>query len=313
MGYGLVIDKNNIWAVGEIHTPENDRTDSNGYWINPFNIAKWNGVKWNLLRISSKTSSGSTVEAPLTSIFAFGTDDIWFLSSAGSYVHWDGKKYNSSFIEGARGNLDKIWGTSSSDIYFSGRKGLLYHYDGINWTSLETGTEIRLLDIWGDPSGSIIWSCGYDDELGTILLKIQNKQAVIVYEDIDNWFGIRSDSLSGVLTSIWTDNPNSLFIMSHAGLYTASESTNGKAKRIWFNNYFSPGFPWRIRGSANNDILICGDFSFIAHYNGSTIYQFPSLTGRIRSWSISIKNNIYTCSGLDVESGSAIVIRGYRK
>jgi len=38
-----MIDKNDIWAVGEIHTPETDRYDSLGNWVPPFNAVHWDG------------------------------------------------------------------------------------------------------------------------------------------------------------------------------------------------------------------------------------------------------------------------------
>lgn len=32
-----IINENNIWAVGEIHTEDTDKFDSNGVWIQPYN------------------------------------------------------------------------------------------------------------------------------------------------------------------------------------------------------------------------------------------------------------------------------------
>jgi hypothetical protein len=38
-----VINDSLVWAVGDIHTAETDRYDSSGAWVNPFNLAVWNG------------------------------------------------------------------------------------------------------------------------------------------------------------------------------------------------------------------------------------------------------------------------------
>ncbi len=307
-----VINENNIWAVGEIHTPETDKSDSLGHWIPPFNSAYWNGSEWNYSYIPDRGITGSITNADITAIFAFNSNDVWFLSGAGSYVYWNGNVWESKYITEAGGRLQRIWGTSSSNIYFAGKDGYLMHYDGSNWTRLETGTEIDLLDIWGAPDGSVVWACGFTDYLGTILLKIEDKQVTTSYFDNDNRFNIRQDSLSGVLTSIWTDDGHSLFTIASAGLYSANRSTNGEAERIWFDNNFSPGFPWRIRGTAKNDILITGDFTFIAHYNGLTVHPFYELTGRVRTWAISLKGNLFCCAGVDFESVRAVILRGKR-
>ncbi|MBZ0181527.1 MAG: hypothetical protein K8F60_03660 [Melioribacteraceae bacterium] len=38
-----IINENDIWAVGEIHTEETDQFDSNGVWIQPYNAVHWDG------------------------------------------------------------------------------------------------------------------------------------------------------------------------------------------------------------------------------------------------------------------------------
>lgn len=38
-----IINENNIWVVGEIHTAETDQFDSSGVWVQPYNAAYWDG------------------------------------------------------------------------------------------------------------------------------------------------------------------------------------------------------------------------------------------------------------------------------
>ena len=45
-----IINENDIWAVGEIHTA--DDTDSSGHYVGPYNAVHWDGQKWELKRIS---------------------------------------------------------------------------------------------------------------------------------------------------------------------------------------------------------------------------------------------------------------------
>jgi len=48
-----IINENNIWAVGEIHTAETDQFDSNGVWVKPYNVVHWDGTSWELTRIAN--------------------------------------------------------------------------------------------------------------------------------------------------------------------------------------------------------------------------------------------------------------------
>ncbi len=68
-----IINENNIWAVGEIHTDKTDQFDSNGVWVQPYNAVHWDGNNWELKRIFI-----NGYFYPLYAIFAFNENDIWF-------------------------------------------------------------------------------------------------------------------------------------------------------------------------------------------------------------------------------------------
>ncbi len=137
-----IVNENDIWAVGKIHTAETDTFDSLGNWIPPYNAVHWDGSEWELKRI---TYDGSfwTIE----SVFAFFSNDIWF----SAFVKWNG----TNFIELPIPNvligygINKIWGTSSTDFYVVGTQGLIAHYNGSGWHRIETGIEIPIQDVWG--------------------------------------------------------------------------------------------------------------------------------------------------------------------
>ena len=95
-----IIDKDNIWAGGEIYlldsTGQRDPTH--------YNAVHWNGIKWEVLRIPTKTYSGDISSSPIKALYAFSQNDIWTFSDAGSYSHWDGKVWKTQFV------LEKGWG-----------------------------------------------------------------------------------------------------------------------------------------------------------------------------------------------------------
>jgi hypothetical protein len=304
-----MIDETDIWAVGEIHTPETDQFDSLSKWIPPYNAVHWDGQQWKMVRTEAPGYGFGTN----FSVYTFEANNIWI--GGGIPQHWDGNSWtfygsSSGYPGGFR--INKIWGTSSSNLYFVGDEGNIVHYNGSTWQKLNSGTTIDLYDVWGVPDGSVVWACGRTDFVGTILLKISGTTVEKVYEDNDNWSNIRQDSLSGILSSIWTNDPAMVYIMSHAGMYLASSDTRGEATRIWTNNDHLPGFPRIMRGQSKNDIFTGGDFSMMAHYNGKSWKIFSELQGRIRTRGIAIKGSLVFAAGTDLNTNRGIILWGER-
>ena len=133
-----IIDENNIWAVGEIYL-----NDSLGQPDpTPYNSVYWDGTNWDIIRIPTKTFSGSIVSSQIRTIFAFNENDIWTFSIAGSFSHWNGSKWETEFVSERDGSGNKLWGTSSSDLYLVCTNGGISYYNGTNWQKIESGTEL---------------------------------------------------------------------------------------------------------------------------------------------------------------------------
>jgi hypothetical protein len=308
-----IIDKNDIWAVGEIHTAETDTFDSLGNWVPSYNAVHWNGKEWELKRIPFTGWCSAVEFPPIRSIFAFFENDIWFARS-GSLVHYNGISfYNDCGMNTLLdGSINKIWGTNSNNMFIVGGSGTIIHYNGSSWQELESNNTVDLLDIYGSPDGSVVWACGFSDFISTVLLKISGTVVELVYDDLNHWHTIRDDSLSGTLTGVWTDNTEQVYLISPAGMYIAPSSTRGEAQRIWLDNNFLPGFPRALRGYTGCDLFTAGDFSFMAHYNGATWHIYNDFAGRIRSRGIAMTENLVILAGLDIQTNRATIIRGAR-
>jgi hypothetical protein len=142
-----IIDKNNIWAVGEIMIK-----DSIGNGYKTYNAVHWNGVKWELKRIPSIICGNNTIVfSAIYSIYAFNENNIFF-TDGGEIIHFDGISYKQdcSINSLLTGKINKLWGTSSSDLYAVGNNGNIAHYNGTKWTKIESGTDLNINDIWGD-------------------------------------------------------------------------------------------------------------------------------------------------------------------
>jgi hypothetical protein len=290
-----IVNDTLIYAVGEIYG-----SDSSGSPINPpYNFARWNGQTW---QFATSSDSGYGY-GELYCIYAFSAQDIWAANTV--CEHWDGLKW--TFYGSTRGYLGgfrirKLWGKSSSDLYAVGEEGNIQHYDGTSWQKLASGTTADLLDVYGTPDGSTVWACGWRDLNPTVLLRIQGTQVQKVNEN-SNFVLLRSNSLSSVLSSICCPTGNYLFVTSNYGLYQCPIGTHGEGSRLSFSPDYFPGFPFRVRGSSDNDLLVAGEYDFIAHYNGSTWRYYEQLmTPEGHFASVDVKGNIAMAVGYQYHS-----------
>ncbi|HEX9657216.1 MAG TPA: glucosyl transferase, partial [Bacteroidota bacterium] len=84
----VIINDTLAYAVGEIY-----KMDSLGNWDpNAYNLVKWDGSSWELMRIQFYTICGqpSRTPYPAKAIFAFSENDVWITSQGGQVARWDG-------------------------------------------------------------------------------------------------------------------------------------------------------------------------------------------------------------------------------
>ncbi|MCX7759374.1 MAG: hypothetical protein N2169_07215, partial [bacterium] len=275
-----IINDTLAYAVGEISV-----RDSNGQWINPpYNMAQWDGKSWKLKRIMYNYQ-GSDYYAPLHSVFAFSENDYWVGSN--QPMKWNGTKW-ITFDLGSdiwNGWIKKIWGSNGNNVFIVGGNGAIAHFDGVRWRRIEItpesgqgGTDVDLTDVWGSPNGSIVWATAYsDDRYETYLLRYSGIDWNIAYDGTNSWYHT-PDSISGVITSIWTNSKNKVFVGAGAGIFLCDVRLNWKSLLItpfgWLRT-----LPSRIRGEAINDIFIVGTYGFIGHYNGLTSKHYKDYWG----------------------------------
>ena len=132
-----IINENDIWAVGEIHTAETDQFDSNGVWVQPYNAVRCDGVKWELKRIMfysdpDKPEYGKD-SSPCESAFVFNESEFAITSNVQTIIF--DKAGNERIIKMGfpwkdRFTISSIWGTTSQDFYVVGNGGNIAHYNG---------------------------------------------------------------------------------------------------------------------------------------------------------------------------------------
>jgi hypothetical protein len=297
-----IINENNIWAVGEINIAD---TSINGYTA--YNAVHWDGSQWELKRIFYQGSFWA-----IRTVFAFNENDIWF----SAFVRYDGQNFIELPIPPILNGwtINKIWGGSSNDLYAVGNDGNIAHYQNWQWSRITSGTDVDLLDVWGTTDGKIVWVSGKNLNK-TVLLKIENKIANIVFEDQYPW-QIKEERISGGISSIWTDSKNFIYLTTPITAYRCLSTTSGEGKEIYpFDDYLNGG-TIRIRGNSGNDIITSGSNCSILHYNGFSWKRYEQFTDiNTYLWSSDIRGNILVSVGDKLENlfyYKAIIIVGRR-
>ena len=284
-----IIDENDIWAVGEIHTKDTDQWNADStQWVQPYNAAHWDGEKWELKRIYFHLCPNSIYLSayPIEAIFSINKNNIWF-TEGGSIVTWDGVRFKQdcSVNKILTGGIRKIWGTSDRDLYIVGTNGFIAHYDGKQWTRIESGTNTMIQDIWGIKDNLILCAIapGYGASNSDIY-QIKEDRTVATIP----WVEGRA------VRSIWFNNPVNIFTCG-SGVF--KREINGKWKELAGKDVLNVSTE-RIRGMANNDLFIVGHFGAVMHFNGMNFKVYPKLSSGIY-YSCDYKNGVMIAVGFN--------------
>ncbi len=289
-----IINENDIWAVGEIYLLDSIGVpDPNAY-----NAVHWDGNQWELEKIKTN-SCGGVKYPPIKTIFAFSGNDILFAHIDGSISHYNGIEFTNdcSLITQLNGSANKIWGVSKNDFYVVSGSGFIAHCRNGQWSRIESGTDANINDIWGvmnqitnERKIFCAVPSGYDI----------TKRRILTIDQENNIDSLRWNGK--VVTSIWTNNGKFLYT-SGDGIY------NNKAGN-WTDEISIPFYYTnRIRGNNLNDIFVCGNYGFLAHFNGMNwkVYnEFLQMNTSVFR-SIALKNNIVVAVGFDGESALIII------
>jgi hypothetical protein len=285
-----IINDTLAYAVGAIYL--NDSTtgqpDPNAY-----NLVKWDGVKWNLIRLQFYTFCGqsSTGSYPTNAIFAFGPTDIW-IASGSEITHYDG--INQLVTMCTPVSINKLWGTSSNDIYVVGALGGIAHYNGSSWTKIESGTTLNVYDIYGAyNSASKQW------EILAVAGEIASSHDRRILRITGTTAAALSDApITDALSGVWFVPCEHYYVIGSGIFEKASLADN-----TWTNKpfYITTYYTGAIRGNAVNDVIVGGSYGELLHYNGSTWKSYRSevaLSDGVYS-SVAIRNNLVIAVGED--------------
>ena len=288
-----IIDENDIWVVGEI------KSDSIRPW-EPYNAVHWDGNKWELKKIPFVDKTGYIWYTPISSIFAFSPNEIWF--EAG--IHYNGQEFISKPINiDFPSNVKRMWGPSSQDVFIVGYFGLIAHYNGRKWKKIPTETTLPIEDIWGG------WNpkTGKQEVICVTTGGTNPRSWTIIDVQQDNAIPLSRDGLSPFLDGIWFVPGKGYYVVGDGIFFKNDIYSDSPWKMIKVNSYFSHG----IRGNNLCDIVIAGAYGEILHYNGYSWENYTDVLGkRIGYEEIDIKGDIVVAVGDFL--GNAVITMGKR-
>lgn len=187
------------------------------------------------------------------------------------------------------GDLNDVWGTSSSDIYAVGEGGTVLYYDGVAWTPMASHTVETLYGIWGSGGN---WGGGdrvYAVGGGGTMLRYSGS----------GWSQMTVPPSTPALYGVWGNSATDVFAVGANGTvlyydgvsWTAVASGTTQALRgVW--------------GTSGSNVLAVGDLGTIVHYDGVD----DNLDGSL--WDPMTSGTSYQLSAVWGDSASNVYVVG---
>lgn len=293
-----------VYAVGAVYLRDSlGKLDPN-----PYNIVKWNGSAWLLMRIPFVGACSAVTYPPIKAICALSQENI-LLTNGGSVVTYDGTnasmdcRMNSMLV----GAINKICAVGPGDIYAAGNSGTIVHYSNESWQKLESGTATDLRDITGEIGGQFVWTCGYSNDLSQSALLEYNGQS---WSTVWTREGASTAPYGDLVSSV-TVIGRSLYLTSNSGVFRQSATASFADAQCVLS---LPSFPYRIRGSSANNVFVVGDYTRIWHYNGLTWKLLNSGESTRPLYGLAVAGNFAVAVGADYSTipARAVIYTGRR-
>ena len=298
-----IISENDIWIVGVFY-----ELDSLGnVESQPHNAAHWDGTRWTAIRVQFHTICGQSdlTPYPASSALAFGTGDIWIAIDGSQVARWIGSEQQSATCLPFSFSIRKLWGPQQTSIYAVGDAGSIAYYNGTAWQKVESGTSVDVQDVWGGTNRNVgtnvaMFAASNEYTAGEKKLLRVNSSGVL-----DEFPWPMQDRR---LHSVWFSANSPLYVCG-GGIFVWKGLAWKEITEVplIFTN--------RIRGNAENDIFVVGDFGLVAHGNGSTWHVYSQFGMQGVYHSLDVKRNTMIAVGEITVSGNStrgIVLRGTR-
>jgi len=147
-----IIDKDNIWAVGEIAVPDPD-SSYNGTGCRLYNAVHWDGREWE----PNEIKPPPFVYSSLSSVYAISDSFVW--AGITSPVLLKNNIWSACTDFPSAGWMNDIWSNSIENSYFIFHTGIIVHYDGVSYQIMDNEQQLNLKII--DGNDEVVFTTGY--------------------------------------------------------------------------------------------------------------------------------------------------------
>lgn len=271
---------------------------------NAFNMARWNGISWQLSRIPFIGSCSAVTYPPIRAIWAFSYHYL-LLTNGGAVVRFDGR--NSVMDCGMNpllaGAIDRFYAIDSNNVYAVGNTGSIVHFNGSSWQKLATGTTLDFKDIYGAQNTQT----GRWEVLAVASQQYQSLSRRIVRIEGLTVESVADTPVNQPLTSCWFV-PGNRYFVAGSGIYEKEHLDDS----LWLHGSrdITGYYIEATRGTGTNNVFAVGDFGEVLHYSGRTWKSFLPQTriGTGAYYAIAIRGNLVIAVGED--SPRAVILMG---
>lgn len=255
-----IVNDSLAYAVGAVYK----RDSSGNFEINPFNLAVFDGQRWNLEQVSV-SFHGNTIIVPLQGVCAFSSTEIWFAGSLpiyGNGATW--QMYDLRTTLNPYIDVSKAWGPNSQQMYFVGLNGTIVSYFNGSWQKLASGTSLNIQDAYGAGNNILAVASNPGESLDKEILQINGTSVTQLSTAPIQW----------PLSSVW-------FAPGH--YYLVGQGIYGKTSlsdNLWQQDPIDTvDFFSCIRGNSWNDFFVAGGYGQLLHFNGKSWRSYESILG----------------------------------
>jgi hypothetical protein len=282
-----------IWAVGSGLMQDTTTLEY-------YNACRWNGREWVYEMVFDYAPD---IPYPMVNdlkvVFGTSPNDIWFCKGS-VFIHWNGSEYSCdrSLVDPLRNSwITECWGDRSDNIYMGGLNGSLVHYDGKRWKLLQSEISWNIGAMHGNGDTVLVAATGPTHTGKTAFY-------TIVGEDV-RFFS--QDTLPHGVQGLWYDHLNDIF--------TGGPHSYRRKGPYWVRTDATiRGYTNDLAGQSRNDIIECGDFTTLSHFNGKRWrhwWKFPGYE-YIRFSGVEMVGDCIWAVGYNSEGVDAVIAVGHR-
>ncbi len=296
------------FAVGDI-----EKRGPGGQFNDIYNVAKWDGKKWELMKILIRDEPTDSSGRPYSLRIVYGDTPIGVIFSDGSRIlYYDMKTviHDFWFLNQWLGCY-AIWGPQH-ERYFVGIDGAIVLGSGRTYAQEASPTTNHLTDVWGNSQE--VWAVG-----GWVgwSESVRLRKHEGIWKNMDTFI----KPYQSHTFSVWCDEKGyeGKGFVGFAGngvFYHDYQDSTWKTLPLGIleGRIIGTGIYNSIRGSARNNVFASGHFGTTVHFNGRSWKFIPELcvypNNRLIT-SVAVTKNRVFLVGFEYEKG--IIITGTRK